>query len=128
MKMHKNLQELLDKNLDLTIIHCVDILRKEDNTMKKKLLAAVLAGAMVLSLGACGSSNSGSDGNASSTGSASNASSSSSADANTGNSGFAGTPEADMYTIDLRTEPDEMNSVLTTDVPSSDLLRMTMVS
>ena len=96
--------------------------------MKKKLLAAVLAGAMVLSLGACGSSNSGSDGNASSTGSASNASSSSSADANTGNSGFAGTPEADMYTIDLRTEPDEMNSVLTTDVPSSDLLRMTMVS
>ena len=96
--------------------------------MKKKLLAAVLAGAMVLSLGACGSSNSGSDGNASSTGSASNASSSSSADANTGNSGFAGTPEADMYTIDLRTEPDEMNSVLTTYVPSSDLLRMTMVS
>lgn len=31
-----------------------------------------------------------------------------------------------MYTIDLRTEPAEMNSVLTTDVPSSDLLRMTM--
>ena len=43
MEMHKNLQELLDKNLDLTIIHCVDILRKEDNTMKKKLLAAVPA-------------------------------------------------------------------------------------
>ena len=84
--------------------------------MKKKFLAVILAGAMVLSLGACGSSSNGS----ASTGSSANSGSASNS------SGFAGTPEADMYTIDLRTEPAEMNSVLTTDVPSSDLLRMTM--
>lgn len=126
--VHKNLQELLDKNSDLIIIHCVDILRKGVYTMKKKLLAVVLAGAMAMSLGACGSSNSGSNGSSASTGSSSadSTSTSSASASETNNSGFAGTPDADMYTIDLRTEPAEMNSVLTTDVPSSDLLRMTM--
>lgn len=98
--------------------------------MKKKLLAVVLAGAMAMSMGACGSSNSGSNGNSASTGnsSAESTDASSSSAAETGNSGFAGTPDADTYVIDLRTEPAELNSILTTDVPSSDILRMTMAS
>lgn len=99
--------------------------------MKKKLLAVVLAGAMVMSMGACGSSKSGSDGSASNGSTGTSKTESTGAEANSGsevrNTGFAGTPDADMYTIDLRTEPAELNSVLTTDVPSSDILRMTMV-
>lgn len=37
---------------------------------------------------------------------------------------FPGTSDEDMYTVDLRAEPPELNSILTTDVASGDILRM----
>ncbi len=84
----------------------------------KKLLALVMAGAMVLSLGACG--------NSSDSGKTTDSSSESDAseEETTAATGFAGTADADMYTVDLRAEPPELNSILTTDVASGDILRM----
>ena len=83
----------------------------------KKILAMALASAMVLSLGACGGSgsNSGSDSKAASDGT------------ETSSSAFPGTAEDDTYVVDLRAEPPELNSILTTDVASGDILREIMV-
>ena len=39
---------------------------------------------------------------------------------------YPGTPDEDMVTIDMRAEPPELNSLLTTDVASGNILRMTM--
>ena len=82
----------------------------------KKILAMALASAMVLSLGACGSSGSGST-----SGSDSSAGSDGTETASTA---FAGTADEDTYVVDLRAEPPELNSILTTDVASGDILRM----
>lgn len=76
----------------------------------KKLTALVLAGAMMLSVAACGAKpadkkNGGND------------------TANTGMS-YPGTKAEDSVTVDLRAEPPELNSILTTDVASGDILRM----
>ena len=78
----------------------------------KKILAMGLASAMVLSLGACGSSDAGSG---------------SSDGTEKTSTGFAGTPDEDTYVVDLRAEPPELNSILTTDVASGDILREVMV-
>ena len=78
----------------------------------KKILAMALASAMVLSLGACGGSDSSKDSNAGSEGT------------ETASTGFAGTTDEDTYVVDLRAEPPELNSILTTDVASGDILRM----
>lgn len=78
----------------------------------KKILAMGLASAMVLSLGACGSSDAGSG---------------SSDGTEKAGTGFAGTPDEDTYVVDLRAEPPELNSILTTDVASGDILREVMV-
>lgn len=85
----------------------------------KKILAMALASAMVLSLGACGSSGSGST-----SGSDSSAGSDGTETASTA---FAGTADEDTYVVDLRAEPPELNSILTTDVASGDILREVMV-
>lgn len=70
----------------------------------KKWMAFALAGAMALSVAACGST--------------------ATTDSNTGGGvTYAGTPDADMVTVDLRAEPPELNSILTTDVASGDILR-----
>ncbi|HJB33584.1 MAG TPA: peptide ABC transporter substrate-binding protein [Candidatus Blautia merdipullorum] len=85
----------------------------------KKILAMALASAMVLSLGACGSSDAGS---------ASGTDSSAASDGTeTASTAFPGTAEEDTYVVDLRSEPAELNSVKTTDVPSGDILREIMV-
>ena len=78
-----------------------------------------LASAMVLSLGACGNSGSGST-----SGSDSSAGSDGTETASTA---FAGTADEDTYVVDLRAEPPELNSILTTDVASGDILREVMV-
>lgn len=83
----------------------------------KKVLAMALASAMVLSLGACGSSNS--DSSSSGKGSADSS--------KTASTGFAGTQEEGSYVVDLRAEPPELNSILTTDVASGDILREVIV-
>lgn len=83
----------------------------------KKVLAMALASAMILSLGACGSSSGDKKAEGTSDGGAKT---------ETSSTGFAGTPEEDSYTIDLRAEPPELNSMLTTDVVSGDILRMVM--
>lgn len=75
----------------------------------KKLTALVLAGAMMLSMAACGAKSSDS-GNAGKTSGIS----------------YPGTKEENAVTIDLRAEPPQLNSFLTTDVASSDILRMVM--
>ena len=85
----------------------------------KKILAMALASAMVLSLGACGNSGSGST-----SGSDSSAGSDGTETASTA---FAGTADEDTYVVDLRAEPPELNSILTTDVASGDILREVMV-
>ena len=85
----------------------------------KKILAMALASAMVLSLCACGNSGSGNT-----SGSDSSAGSDGTETASTA---FAGTADEDTYVIDLRAEPPELNSILTTDVASGDILREVMV-
>ena len=85
----------------------------------KKILAMALASAMVLSLGACGNSGSGNT-----SGSDSSAGSDGTETASTA---FAGTADEDTYVVDLRAEPPELNSILTTDVASGDILREVMV-
>src|SRR5699024_11474220 len=85
----------------------------------KKILAMALASAMVLSLGACGSSDSGSTSGSDSSAASDGTEAVSSA--------FPGTAEDDTYVVDLRAEPPEMNSILTTDVASGDILREVMV-
>lgn len=64
----------------------------------KKVLAMALASAMILSLGACGSSSGDKKAEGTSDGGAKT---------ETSSTGFAGTPEEDSYTIDLRAEPPE---------------------
>lgn len=81
----------------------------------KKILAMALASAMVLSLGACGGSSNEAD---------STKSEGSSEGTETQASNFQGTPDEDTYIVDLRAEPPELNSILTTDVASGDILRM----
>lgn len=71
----------------------------------KKLITFLFAGAISLSMVACGNSNS----SATNTGS--------------GTASYKGTPDANMVTVDLKAEPPELNSILTTDVQSSDILR-----
>lgn len=85
----------------------------------KKILAMALASAMVLSLGACGSSDSGSTSGSDSSAASDGTEAASSA--------FPGTAEDDTYVVDLRAEPPELNSILTTDVASGDILREVMV-
>ena len=70
----------------------------------KKLAALLLAATMTVSLAACG----GGDKEQGSTAS------------------YPGTKDENMVTVDLRAEPPELNSLLTTDVASGDILRMTM--
>lgn len=72
----------------------------------KKWIAFALASAMALSVAACGSTATTGDNN------------------NKGGAvSYPGTPDADMVTVDLRAEPPELNSILTTDVASGDILR-----
>ncbi len=71
----------------------------------KKVMAFALAGIMSMSVVACGGSSTTKDGN---TG---------------GSVSYPGTPDANMVTVDLRAEPPELNSLLTTDVASGDILR-----
>ena len=85
----------------------------------KKILAMALASAMVLSLGACGSSDSGSTSGSDSSAASDGTEAASSA--------FPGTAEDDTYVVDLRAEPPELNSILTTDIASGDILREVMV-
>ena len=70
----------------------------------KKLAALLLAATMTVSLAACG----GKDKEAG------------------GATSYPGTKDENMVTVDLRAEPPELNSLLTTDVASGDILRMTM--
>ncbi|WP_461815728.1 peptide ABC transporter substrate-binding protein [Faecalimonas sp.] len=70
----------------------------------KKLVALCLAGAMAISVVACGSGNKGGDSKTA--------------------GAYPGTKDKDMVTVDLRTEPAELNSIKTSDVPSGDILRM----
>lgn len=70
----------------------------------KKLAALLLAATMTVSLAACGGGDKGQGTTAS----------------------YPGTKDENMVTIDLRAEPPELNSLLTTDVASGDILRMTM--
>lgn len=70
----------------------------------KKLVALCLAGAMALSVVACGGGNK--EGNSKTAGA------------------FPGTKDKDMVTVDLRTEPAELNSIKTSDAPSGNILRM----
>ena len=71
----------------------------------KKFMAFALAGIMSMSVVACGGSSTTKNGN---TG---------------GSASYPGTPDANMVTVDLRAEPPELNSMLTTDVASGDILR-----
>ena len=77
----------------------------------KKFMAVALAGAMSLSMVACGSS-SGTTGTGTNSGAEQQ-----------GGVSYPGTPDADMITVDLRAEPPELNSLLTSDVASGDILR-----
>lgn len=83
----------------------------------KKILAMALASAMVLSLGACGGSSNDSGADTTKTEGSSDGT-------ETASGKFPGTSDEDMYTVDLRAEPPELNSILTTDVASGDILRM----
>lgn len=76
----------------------------------KKVLALALSSAMVLSLGACGNSGSAAQSEGSDSG-------------QTAAVSYPGTPDTDMVTVDLRSEPAELNSLKTSDVPSGDILR-----
>ena len=69
----------------------------------KKLLALALSAVMVLSLAACGGDKEGGEA--------------------TGTN-FPGTADEDTYVVDFRAEPPELNSLLTSDVTSGDVLRM----
>lgn len=82
----------------------------------KRLVALALAGVMVLSLAACGGNNS----------AKSEGSTAAKEETKAAGVTYPGTPDADMVTVDLRAEPPEMNSMLTTDVAAGDILRMTM--
>ena len=70
----------------------------------KKLLALVVSAVMVLSLAACGGDK-GTEGEAAGT-------------------AYPGTADEDTYVVDFRAEPPELNSLLTSDVTSGDVLRM----
>ena len=71
----------------------------------RKLAALLLAATMTVSLAACGGSKD---------------------DSSNGAVSYPGTKDENMVTVDLRAEPPELNSMLTTDVASGDILRMTM--
>ena len=85
----------------------------------KKLLALLLAGLMAVAAAGCASApaSSGDD-------SATDSGSSTTSEA-TGTSNFAGTPDEGMVTVDLRAEPPDLNPITTSDVASTDILRMT---
>lgn len=70
----------------------------------KKLLALIVSAVMVLSLAACGGDK-GTEGEAAGT-------------------AYPGTADEDTYVVDFRAEPPELNSLLTSDVTSGDVLRM----
>lgn len=77
----------------------------------KKSIALLLAGAMAVSVTACGGSTttaSGSTGSAAST------------------NLYAGTTDPNTVTVDMRTEPPELNTTQTQDTASADILRMVM--
>lgn len=88
--------------------------------MKKmnRAFAAVLAGVMAFSMIACGSNK---DTPKDTTGGGDSTQAQSEAGIS-----YPGTPDADMITVDLRAEPPEMNSLLTTDVAAGDVLREVM--
>ena len=75
----------------------------------KKLMAFTLASAMVLSMAGCGESKTTTEDNKATTGVS-----------------YKGTVEPDMVTVDLRVEPPEMNSLLTMDLASTNILREVM--
>ena len=111
----------VEKNISATKTETSE--REESKMKMKKILAMALASAMVLSLGACGSSDSGSASGTDSSAASDGASESS----DTASTAFPGTAEEDTYVVDLRAEPPELNSILTTDVASGDILREVMV-
>lgn len=76
----------------------------------KKIIALAMAGAMVLSAAGCGGGKN--DDSQKDTGKT------------TSGISYPGTKDEDMVTVDLRAEPPELNSILTTDVASGDILRM----
>lgn len=84
--------------------------------MLKKILIALLAGAMAASVVACSSDNGGQTPGSSDV--VSNVQ-------GTAKSNFPGTSDPDMVTTDLRTEPPNLNPVTTSDAASSNVLRMT---
>lgn len=95
----------------------------------KKIIALLLAGAMMVSTTACGNNTASSA--ASGTGNTASAASSTGTGAVAAadlasKSKYAGTPDADMITINLVQEPPELNSMQTTDTASANILRETM--
>lgn len=97
----------------------------------KKILAVLLAGTMAVSMAACGGGATTSSSSAASTAASSTASGSASATDTTASNPFAtsqypGTSDSDMVTLNLGAEPPELNSSLTTDATSADILRMTI--
>lgn len=84
--------------------------------MLKKILIALLAGAMAASVVACSSDNGGQTPGSSDV--VSNVQ-------GAAKSNFPGTSDPDMVTTDLRTEPPNLNPVTTSDAVSSNVLRMT---
>ena len=84
----------------------------------KKIIALLLAGAMAVSMAACGGSNT--------TSNATGSTASGSAASTAATSLYAGTSDPDMVTVDMRAEPPELNTVQTQDSASADILRMVM--
>ena len=80
----------------------------------KKVIALSLASAMMLSVAACGNQQT-------STGDAGQTAST------TAKVSYPGTPDQDMVTVDLISEPPELNSLMTQDSASGDVLRLTVV-
>lgn len=97
----------------------------------KKALAIVLALALAMTFVACGSSSSSTAASTPASGSAESTPASSTAEAApagamTTNGLYPGTADADMVTINISTEPPDMNSVTTTDSTAISILRDTM--
>lgn len=83
----------------------------------KRTLAMAMAVAMMASLAACGGNAGGTEGKKAESGEGGKAA-----------TGYAGTMDENTVVVDLRAEPVDMNSFLTTDVAAGDILRMTMAS
>ncbi len=90
----------------------------------KKIIALLLAGAMAVSMAACGKGSTTSSA-ASGTASAAESSAASTPAATdlASQSKYPGTPDKDMITVNMVSEPPEMNSMLTTDTGSSAIQR-----